>query len=149
MSSGSGQRKGLLGLLGRLLAVALGPDRGGSPTHAQVPSPIHQADPWRATSPEEFESALRDLSRRVDEMRRLPIDSPAQANRLLESISVLSGYLISLSGKVRDLYEETGLSSSPDLDIIVLRNFDPLDPDADDDEEHDSLEGEGMGGMLN
>lgn len=149
MSSGSDQKKGLLGLLGRLLTIALGTDRVGSPSHSQAPGPIDQTDPWQDTSPEEFERALRDVTRRVDRLRRLTIDSPAQANRLLESISVLSGYLISLSEKVRDLYEETGLSSSPDLDIIVLRHFDPRDPDADDDDEHDSLEGEGMGGMLN
>lgn len=114
-----------------------------APGHSK--EPVRPVDPWTEVSPEAFESLLQILEQRIDRLWTVKVSTAAEANRILESIAVVSRSLISLSVQLRDLYDEYGVSQDDALDIVVLRRV----RDAEEDEDDWSTPGSGMGGMLN
>lgn len=114
-----------------------------APGHSK--EPVRPVDPWAEVSPEAFESLLQVLEQRIDRLWTVKVSTAAEANRVLESIAVISRSLISLSVQLRDLYDEYGVSQDDGLDIVVLRRV----RDAEEEEDDWSTPGSGMGGMLN
>jgi hypothetical protein len=158
---GDGNRgKGIAGLLLKLLDSVLQPASPVEPTADPTPIEPRAAktqtqrpsqDPWQDVSPEAFDRLVQELERRVDMMWNVHVGTEAEANRLLESIAVISRSLITLSVQVRDLYREYGPDpgTDPDVSSPYCGYDDDYDRDDEDEDDCDSLQGRGLGGMVN
>jgi len=159
MSDGN-RGKGIAGLLLKLLESVLQPTTPVDPTTGPVPiepcevktqtlKPLQ--DPWQDISPEAFDRLVQELEGRVDMMWNVHVGTESEANRLLDSIAVISRSLITLSVQVRDLYHEYGPASGTDpATSNPYHDYDDdYDCDDEDEDDCDSLQGRGLGGMVN